>query len=222
MKSIILNDHEAAGVIAGTVTQLRRPIKNIEFTSGPVVGPNEDGEWCFGDSYGCEWIRCPYPAGSKVWVKRTWGIRCWADDGAIMGIVHPIGLRYRLVYRDIEGDEIDVKHWYPDTDGYETIRPLVRCYDDELRWRSAGSLPRRLSRTTLLITSARPQQLKDVTLDDAFAEGVKWNVSDTIRPPYTGPLAELQSRWNADPRNRGHKWEPGLWTWVYRVEVATT
>lgn len=223
MKSIILNDHEAAGVIAGTVTQLRRPIKNIEFTAGPVVGPNEDGEWCFGDSYGCEWIRCPYPSGSKVWAKEAWAVSASYDayeDGT--GLSRHIG--------NVQFKAGGGRH------GRELVEVTCFDIDGELgKWRSARSMPEWASRTTLLITSARPQQLKDVALDDAVAEGIEWDVCDQtvelcgMQTWYAdwgeldGKAAglALRDRWNADPRNRGHKWEPELWTWVYRVEVAT-
>ena len=96
--------------------------------------------------------------------------------------------------------------------------PLVYAADGAPRgavatpWKPSLHMPRSACRMTLEVTAARPERLREITPEDARAEGC---------PPmlYEGPVewfAEYWSRFNAE---RGFGWDANPWVWVVGFRV---
>jgi hypothetical protein len=120
-------------------------------------------------------VRCPYgQPGSRLWLKETWAKA-------------PHGLVYRANY--LAGDGQDVV----DIPTGEMI-PLV--------WKSSRFMPRWASRITLEILNIRVERLKEITVQDIFAEGV--STFDH----------EFKPLWDSLNAKRGFGWDVNPWVWV--------
>lgn len=136
--------------------------------------------------------RCPYgQPGDRLWVRETWGVLhdCYLKDAD-----EPTWWRADFSKRDEEGQ----------------IMP---------RWRPSIYMPKTRSRITLEITGVRVERLKDISEEDAKAEGAR---------PWLHPL-------HPNGENRRHiygfsalwesingldSWAANPWVWV--VEFKRT
>jgi hypothetical protein len=168
-RGIILRAHEVLGVLAGRQSQLRRVVRHsdrrtLSFESGRV--------WS-ADIYGIREERCPYGSpGDRLWVRETWKwgeYRCddepqeddhECDAHCAQKYVYyaatprvgyrPVPDRARIIYLDDSS-------------------PLTPFYEGG--WKPSIHMPRWASRLTLEMTSVRVEQLKDISEEDAKAEG---------------------------------------------------
>jgi hypothetical protein len=116
------------------------------------------------------------------------------------------------------------KYWYrADAEGD------VNCH-----WSPSIHMPRGASRLTLRITNVRVQRVKEITRDDAIAEGIDWQKCPTYQTPpqieamiqghgtaakidYIAGFALL---WDSINAKRGYSWESNPWVWAISYEVA--
>lgn len=168
-RPIILYGPEVRAVNEGAKTQLRRPVdmcrprQEIGFLGGE--GDDDDPEsWGYffeGPDYnryavlarglnerhnhGCISIRCPLgEVGERLWGRETWQTTTTPED------------------RDATKLEY-AADWNGKTPGF--------C-EDEWSWRSPVAIPRWASRINVEITEIRVQRLRDISDEDAGAEGV--------------------------------------------------
>jgi hypothetical protein len=123
------------------------------------------------------------------------------------------------------------------------VRETWCCYTPELRnpkyradrhndsgwtWRPSIHMPRWASRLTLEVTAVRVERLKEISEEDARAEGVEQcegGYIDAMCGPSQGMEAKqaFDSLWDSINAARGFGWSVNPWVWVVsfrRVEVA--
>ena len=141
-------------------------------------------------------IECPYGnPGDQLWVKETSRLNIGSEESVI---------QYRA---DMAIAEI--------TDGWFSDDPVLRrwIWGQSIKpegWRPSIHMPRRASRITLEITSARVERLHEISEQDAMAEGVNWKefaglASKTARKLY-------RELWESI--NGAGSWDANPWVWV--------
>ena len=218
---ILFSGPMVRALLDGTKTQTRRVMK-----PQPTLEPDKTWDWNpepRGISYfwmpdegpGARIIeRCPYGVpGDLLWVRETWGVRGWMSDPAPLAGEHLEGLRLTLNYR-----ADDHMSWtrYPDDPEYARIRSLVKCYNDETRWRPSTNMPRWASRLTLRITDVRVQRVRDISDDDVEKEGLAWySLGGHPRWPRNGRFAE-----NWVTMHGRQSWCNNEWVWALSFDVV--
>ncbi len=170
-------------------------------------------------------FRCPYGTpGDRLWVKETWadvnldgapGIAYRADDDVrdLMedrsfldrhGGFNYEDRRFKHVEGGKQGNHFAV--WYSDLVGGSSGR-----------WRPAIHMPRWVSRITLEITGVRVERLRDISEDDAKAEGckpVEFDRDDDCGNGWTEYwyVGGYQRLW--DEINGAGAWTANPWVWV--------
>lgn len=121
---------------------------------------------------------CPYGVpGDRLWVRETWGF-----DSTVRADFKPVLGRHDLSGRDLLEATV-----------YRADIPAVSEADERrvrravksvvAPWRPSIYMPRWASRITLEVTEVRVQRLKDISEEDARAEGVERGC-----PPSCGPV----------------------------------
>lgn len=116
----------------------------------------------------------------------------------------------QMVYR-VDGEEFE------DADGF-TWRP---------KWSPSIHMPRKLSRITLEITDLGIKRMRDMTSNDAIAEGAyeisrvgdepasaTWTMGASQEWRYDSPLQAFEALWNSIYAQRGFGWDVNPWVWV--------
>lgn len=153
------------------------------------------------------WIRCPYGApGDRLWVRETWQAVSPDED-----------------WRPLEECNI----FYRATDEHPGLYD-PRTDEPSYVWRPSIHMPRWASRLTLEVTGVRVERVRDISNEDAFAEGCTaypdrgyWQqdpmgsvvLADT-------PRDEFQMLWNAINAKRGYGWDVNPWVWVVEFRRA--
>jgi len=150
-----------------------------------------------------------YAAGDRIWVRETWQGLSLGDY--LPTKTKPWDLRYAAT--DREGDSDASIRGYP--------------------WRPSIHMPRIASRITLDVTEVKVERLRDISREDAIAEGLKrmpnasdhavsygcdWGYDGDDR--YGSPISTFSSLWdsiNGKPRKPGGpdiSWEANPWVIV--------
>ena len=156
------------------------------YCGGPRTPANPRGmteRWCWwtrDDRQGLPTVRVGYVPGDRMWVREAWTTRQGLDATAPRDISPAQSIGYLA--------DTDEGPWLG------KARPSIH-------------MPRWASRLTLIVTDVRVQRLKEISEDDAQAEGVApfVFVGQTIADPYRFNFqllwAELHgpNAWNANP-----------------------
>lgn len=235
-RPIIFTGESVRSIIAGTKTQTRRICKHrhgIRFVGGKGQENNPScwGYFFDGPSHhgwavlarglneqhdnGCVSIPCPYgEAGDRLWVREGF----WIADYYSWGTC-PSGDELRappLAQR--KGTPVC---YVADSDPPNTPN---RTYPNGLTggafaapnpyaiWRKYPSLhmPRWASRLTLEVVSVRVERLRDISEDDAKAEGITRLAGDGWSHPY---ILAFRSSWDRINSKRA-PWTSNPWVWV--------
>jgi len=222
-------------ILAGKKTQTRRIVNwspredglNLAFSGlepGYYSSDNPSSGYVLRSrGYGACWndrtwpAHCPYGSpGDRMWVRET-----FSTDALT---VYPCPTAW---YRaDFSATEPDGNH--SQDCGYSRLSgsrpPLADCFacamnGRRFKWRSPIFMPRRLSRITLQITEVRLQRLKEITEDDAQAEGIPvGEMMDVTVNGEAGRAAFFKARdafahmWNGI--HRAHEWKTNPWVWA--------
>lgn len=115
--------------------------------------PRDDGMWPAGRNPVPD---CPYGRpGDRLWVRETWGISLCGNRVSLSPEAWPDGWPVDRLRYAADGYDF----------GLSTKRPSIH-------------MPRWASRITLEITDIRVQRLRDISEDDAVAEGIEYGQSD--------------------------------------------
>ncbi|NIL23503.1 morphogenetic protein [Yersinia mollaretii] len=127
----------------------------------------------------------------------------------------------------------DDQLWVRETFGQYRVAPSgfvyradgeLSCGDPE-RWTPSIHMPRWASRINLLITGVRVERLRDISEQDAAAEGLECYIDDGV--PYYGPFNNGDCRpdvvfrglWDSIyGKKEGENWEANPWVWVIEFE----
>lgn len=201
-RPILFSGPMVRAILEGHKTQTRRIIKPQPYHKDAPESCLEDAVanlmWKGQNDWPCE-HNCPCGVpGDRLWVRETF--RQWDTDMCGCGencICPPSGTPcYRA-----------------------TVNPKAEASIDECYtpWCPSIYMPRWASRITLEITGIRVERLRDISENDAKAEGVTisggWNADGTnYGVNYTGPFSHL---WNAiNCKRPGYAWADNPWVWV--------
>jgi hypothetical protein len=201
-RPILFNSEMVRAVLSGQKTQTRRLVKPQPHSEIQDITHNNSKSCWFWWQNGLvgDSFSCPFgDPGDRLWVRETWA---WSGDRTVA-----------------ESDRVERGEvWY--------------CADPKrthggIGWRPSIHMPRWASRITLEITEVRVQRLRDISEEDAKAEGVKpydCPVSRSLmkavgadrgeralKPcPYTSGFAKL---WD-EITQPGDRWADNPWVWA--------
>jgi hypothetical protein len=193
-------------ILVGTKTQTRRLVN-----PGKYVLPTDIGPWVFamdGGGFGglsretnggvsvFPLPRSPYGVpGDRLWVREAWKTAQSLDDDDATSMakqcVEEAG--YESPWAPVEYS----------ADGER--RDWTGAFGETGRQRLARFMPRWLSRITLEVTGVRVERLKDISEDDARAEGCQDGAND--------PRALFEALWDSINGAKG-PWASNPWTRV--------
>lgn len=202
-------------ILEGRKTQSRRIVKAKNSDPSRCINMStlmanvnewryQNGRWFGIDGYDTlVYANCPYGSvGDRLWVRETWCHKV-DDDGRIM--------------YNAEGNYDTSCFWYR-ADG---VDPICTDGDGGTAWNKDGSMkspwvpsihmPRWASRITLEITGVRVERLKEISEEDAKAEGVKFGTFEPneCRTCARGAFMDL---WESI--NGKDSWLLNPWVWV--------
>lgn len=200
MKGKVFTTQEVQAMLSGSKVMFREVIKpQPEVESG-----FENNEWClnwkkFEDGFSLEELakRAPYQVGQKIFVKETFSYsdQPWCDKN--------------IFYKASHGDRM-----------LNTFSVSNR----ENNWRSPITMQEYDSRLTPLIKEMRVERLRDISEEDAIAEGIPLSeeFKDRYYTPesnYAVPKIAFMRWWNATHKKPEEKFEANPWVWVVSCEV---
>lgn len=176
-RPIIFSAAMVRAILAGRKSQTRRVLRvpgRLDASAGypdPGLGAGgylkapslEDG----GDTI--ERVYPPYEIGDRLWVRETWQVYDWTEDGKPC-------IRYAADNSTAWPDtHEDSASWLMET--WEALSdPVNYGIDNRARdrvWRPSILMPRWASRVTLQVTDVRVERLQSIADGDAWSEGVE-------------------------------------------------
>jgi hypothetical protein len=161
--------------------------------------PWQDGiRWFMADGLG-ELVKSPYGRpGDHLWVKEVcwiWGQ--WARDGKTA--TGRDKWRFKAIGRQVRFDKPE--------------RTAKRGGCAGWVYRHTRFMPRWACRTILEVTGVRVERVRDITEEDAKAEGIDdlWLVQHQVGPPRK---REFWYLWDSLNGPRGFGWDVNPWVWV--------
>lgn len=150
--------------------------------------------------------QCPYgKPGDRLWVRETFALE--ATDK-----LYPWHLDGRPHQQGDNREEFSITvpcYRATDEDYGLTTEEQFDEGDTRTRWKPSIHMPRWASRITLEVVSVRVERLRDISEEDAIAEGVK--TSGVLRV-FENPIMEYHHLWNTI--NGEGAWDANPWVWV--------
>lgn len=203
-RPILFSAPMVRALLAGTKTQTRRMVKPQPPTEAKDAGVIGSGD----------------PKSNGIWV--------WLDDTDIEWC-SPIGDEFRCPY-GVPGDRLWVKETHalaPDHGLYGVRYFATDAVHDLRKRRPSIHMPRWASRLTLTISDVRIQRLKDISEEDAMAEGLKWVVPgmwsvDSVSVPVVShdPRVAYFQLWDHINGEGAAAANPWVWAVSFEVQKA--
>lgn len=171
-------------------------------------GIEQPGPKTFGayDEYG-EWgVKCPFPPGTRLWVKENLIRIPWADG--IDGIAYAAD----------------------NEPAWDMTRPCRWVWKKNSL--SSMFMPRNLARILLEVTNVRVERVQEITEEDAIAEGFEpvpcfcsergaYGCTDCMNTGRLEPaLLPFHDTWDDLNAKRGYGWLANPWVWVITFKRA--
>jgi hypothetical protein len=194
---IIFGSESVRAILAGIKTQTRRVVKLKDTSPLSAIEQRDDDQWFARLEHykgvGYQIGKCPYGrTGDRLWVREAWAI--------LPRSLHPASVLSTKADRVLYREQASPTNYVP------------------ARWASPIFMPRAFSRLTLEIINVRVERLKDLSHEDAIAEGV--------REEQRGKTFELRDErlslhqlafsrgWDELNAKRGYSWDSNPWVWV--------
>ena len=247
MKPIIMSTDDVRGILDGRKTMARRVVKpqptywddgERVYDKGNIAGPefyapvrvDKNGEQYPGKEvygiysddgeYGC---KAPCQPGDVLWVRETWRVGAWDDEGSICVDYKSDGF-VRREWLKISDYDLYEGLWQQSSDDAREANATIDEYGSytwlpgqaPTRWRSPFTMPPEVARLFLRVTDVRVERVQDITVDDAGREGFE---GFHHKNPMLGNLPEIvwnfKNEWDAHNANG---WESNLFVWVISFE----
>lgn len=238
MKSLLFKPEMVNAILNGRKTQTRRSLKPQppeEFSRGDVAAITNGSRWAIGRSSMSEkgpgaWppdpepgLLCPYgQPGDSIYIKETffaWGRwetrfnkKKGRDEWHFVDMTRERGKEY--LYAADGVNESDTPRTRSDVYPRYWKRPSI-------------FMPRTASRITLEITDVRVERLKEISREDALAEGIdRWDDTASVSPYRNyrkGDPGEMDMHCSCPERsfmtlwqsiNGPESWDSNPWVWV--------
>ena len=178
-------------------------------------------------------------AGRKTQTRRVSKHQCWSHseliDVNINGIFQKVDRNVSCPYGK-PGDLLWVRESFVK---FETFNETLFSYKAspktnlDVNWKPSIHMPKDAARIWLRITNIRVERLKNITHEDALAEGILDFGDGTYKNYFKNkglrtqdgvecilPIASFQSLWCSI--NGNESWEANPWVWVIEYEVLST
>lgn len=211
-RPILFSGAMVRAILDGSKTQTRMVIKRPSQTLIEFDGENHYFQNGYGD-HPLLITACPYgQVGDRLWVRETWG-----------NVAHQID------------DNGDLRKWNPDRpatkvneikfgSGYYSGHIIYRA-DGEFEWcndygeqnscwHPSIHMPRAASRITLEVTNIRIERLKDISEEDAKAEGCDYSQTNAAISVgwFEKPVSAFRRL--RESINGVESWNLNPWVWV--------
>lgn len=195
---IIFSAPMVQALLAGTKTMTRRlswrdakfglqdysseQLEEMDAKGWNAVGEGNEGLWRVYKPTAWQRVK----PGDRLWVRENWRVNSWSEDGDLW-VKYPAD---NAVHHIDHGDpdqmddlcekvcaELEAKRVRPDKDGFYPST-------EKLRTRPSIHMPRWASRLTLIVQETKIELLKEISEDDAFAEGIEtdaWDMAPVAR-----------------------------------------
>lgn len=217
IKPILFNTEMVKAILDGRKTMTRRVAKPQPPADSTVSKIGKAYGWSRGkDSQPKYLMKQPYQPGDVLWVRETWGIQS----------AHRFECDAKITYK-AGGDlqKVQFSNW----DDYD--RFIWNKHIGDGKWYLSIHMPREASRIFLRVTGVRVERLKDITEEDATAEGIcgfflgmgetGYSANPEAKTFYDGPVGAFANLWSStiNPADRDHYgWSANPWVWVIEFE----
>ena len=201
-RPIIFSGPMVRAILDGAKTQTRRVVK----PQPPEYVRMDRGEE--------EWT-CKVLGGYRKWFDKRWGWSIGADWGEqpwYDGPTCPYGvpgdrLWVRETFADIPATAPGHMHYKANA----TMADLAWFAEEGWKWTPSIFMPRWASRITLEITGVRVERVRDISEEDARAEGIpdEYRAGHCI---YYRP--RFKTLWDSINAKRGFGWDSNPYVWV--------
>jgi hypothetical protein len=202
-RPILFSGEMVRQILAGKQTQTRR----VVFKNSCIIPPL--------NAY-----RCVYgKPGDRLWVRETWATSVGCDTKKPSTLETP-GNGYGWPVWFLADNSV----WWR---GAKAGGP---SFTTRGKWRPSIHMPRWASRITLEVVNVRAERLKDISEEDARAEGVEkkrcqYDLDEPCRhcKPYcpANTIAQFKELWDSiNGKKPGRAWADNPWVWVVEFKVA--
>lgn len=215
IKPILFNTEMVKAILDGRKTVTRRVVKFNKGWNPAWTGYVPDGDVLYG-SNNIPAVKCPFRKDDVLWVRETWGIQS----------AHRFENDAKIAYK--AGGDLQ-KVQFSNRDDYDRFIWNKRVGDG--KWYPSIHMPREAARIFLRVTGVRVERLKDITEEDATAEGIcgfflgmgetGYSANLEAKTFYDGPVGAFANLWSstikpADSKRYG--WNANPWVWVIEFE----
>lgn len=191
----------------GRKKQTRRVCKHQYWSHSELVDVNINGISQKVDRN----VSCPYgQKGDVLWVREEHLIT-FSDDKYWITVEFKDGYKFTIYYKEL------------------SLNLLKRLYKRKTigKWQRARFLPKEFARLWLMVTNVRVEKLKEISREDAIAEGVFEIEKDEAYKDYmeqagsyAGPIGSFFSLWESI--NGFDSIFLNAWVWVIEFKVVST
>lgn len=253
-KPILFNTDMVRAILAeqSPKTQTRRiaqPDEHHKYYCGRVPDYNlkHGGERIFSvDAMGSgiAYIKPRYREGALLYVRETWRVGAWDIHKQLMAFDYKDGTCGEMVYihdRDMFLRLVDQAREDARKAGceYNGVDFVWEKGKSPCRWHPSIHMPKETARIFLSVNQLRLEKLQDITLEDAFNEGImfykgwesekyikerKEAIKNGTKPPIGyAPLERFIHLWNSTISREKINifgWDANPWVWVYEFKKA--
>ena len=156
-------------------------------------------------------VYCLYQPGDRLWVRETWA-QIFTGESCLNTISErnhcPCG-------------GCRVEHGADTGDKYPGEWPADMGADPECpKWRSSRYMPRWASRLTLEVVSVRAERVRDITEEDAKAEGARSVHIEHLGQTWKTHRAGFEILWDSINAKRGYGWDTNWPVWPITFKVV--
>jgi len=232
---ILFTGEMVRAILAGNKTQTRRIVRGQEHFDKTVdltgAIPETRGKYEFlrlanKDEFGGS-IHNPYGVpGDQLWVRETHAYELWPSEFGDM----PARNDWRPIFHQVPEDIDDEEFWliphYRATDPEPEL-----CYDEQpngepcCKWRPSIHMHRWASRIQLEVTKVRVERVRDISEEDAVAEGLRadergfYSGTEKKNRFYSKSAKETYPLLWDSINGKSHPWENNPWVWVIEFKV---
>jgi len=210
-RPIIFNGEMVRAILAGRKSQTRRVVKPLK---GFSVGAYEQGGTVTPvnvQADGDPWtdIKCPYQIGDHLYVRENWCQPIHSGCG-----YHHKGYDYKILYAADDGLER-----FP-------VGGNWTQYNHDFKWRPSIHMPKRVARIWLEVTDIRFGGVKEISHEDAEAEGIQFWIDGFKKGPVyhnnsqlrNYPVTAFGRLWDSINADRGYGFDDNCGVWIYNFK----
>jgi hypothetical protein len=228
-KPILFSTPMVQALLDGRKTMTRRVIKDMPKGTYAV---ERVGECLFEARWGIHlrgmWfdggtpIKPLYQPGDRLWVRETWRIGAWDENSGCIAVDYKADGYARREWLDIDDPERFERYWTQSTHDAEKAG-LEFDSDGQYhwepgkaptRWRPSIFMPKEAARIWLTVTDVRVERLKEITAQDAKAEGMFEPYIASETGYETEMRGQFRDLWDSLNAKHGYGWDSDPWVWV--------